>query len=548
MSSGTRTMRPTKAIEGTVVLARRWDQLGGRLSAIANARSLAELLGFEFGFVWPRGRDVAVNRPQELFSEEFLARFEFAPEELDGSTAIPYRELLTLDDEERRRRLDEAGPRPLIDVDEVFEIVHGPTDDCEPAGRRYRAAFRTLGWNEVVRELIEICDRPPAEGPIAAVHVRAGDIVDGAWRHVVAHEKYAPTPFVHEAIDRLSHGGERRVLVLSDNARYLAWLRDRYASVTTPNEIVPGYERLTVVQRALADILVLSRCEEIVGPPSSAFSRLAANLADRPVMRLDDMSQEARAAEILRSGIREHRDGCEPSGFWRGLVARDACWYIDVFGDQLTADERLDLARFAADLDPDFAGAQTRIARMSTFAGDPLAARAAAVQALRLADAAERYDDPLFEGLATAIAAKSMAVVQGDAKPVEHESGRHRRETVSIAEMREGLRRWRSLRPFWFERDRAAESLEFLISVAARLAHESPRARRRVGRALAVNRRHAIQMQLLRPSGPSEHRTSPTYDPLRRDLDHLALQAFDALRDAGIQVDPPRLARPGSEG
>ena len=89
------------------------------------------------------------------------------------------------------------------------------------------------------------------------------------------------------------------------------------------------------------------------------------------------------------------------------------------------------------------------------------------------------------------------------------------------------------------------EALGVLVSVVERLAREPPRVRRRAARALAETRAHPIQMQLLRPSGLLQHRTSPTFDPLARDLDHLALLAYDAVRDAGVRMDPPRLARAG---
>ena len=68
VDTGTQITRQAERTEGVFVVARRWDQLGARLSAIANARSLARMLDIEFRFVWPRGHDRAVNQPLELFA------------------------------------------------------------------------------------------------------------------------------------------------------------------------------------------------------------------------------------------------------------------------------------------------------------------------------------------------------------------------------------------------------------------------------------------------------------------------------------------------
>ena len=118
-----------------------------------------------------------------------------------------------------------------------------------------------------------MCERAVQGREMAAVHVRAGDIVEGDWRQVLQHEKYVPTPFIEHAIGVLSR--EQTVLILSDNAMYLDWLRTRLPSVVTADRIIPGYDGLSEIHRALADILLLSHCRTIVGPPTSSFSGLA---------------------------------------------------------------------------------------------------------------------------------------------------------------------------------------------------------------------------------------------------------------------------------
>lgn len=526
---------------GVLVVARRWDQLGGRLTAIANARSLAELLGREFRFVWPRGHDSAVNDPRVIFTETFLDSFEIQPAALEGREAVSHKKALAPAAPAQRRSLDSEPGGTFVDVEEIFDVLRGPDESRDRALERFRRSFWTLGFNEPMAELIDFCASWPGERPVAALHVRAGDIVDGEWRHVVAHEKYSPTAYVHHDIQHLSRGGERQVLVVSDNAPYLAWLQDRFASVITTDEIVPRYSRLLPVQQAFADILVLARCELIVGPPSSAFSRLAANLGPGEIVRADTLIRDGDARDVLRAGIDAGR---RQPGSWPKLVARDACWCLDVFGDELALDEQLGLARVAVERDPAFAAALARLARVATLAGDWPSARAAAAQALAIVATVDRYDDPLLEALTTDLAATCMAAIRGQVRlPAPGRRPWDRRQEVRLQELQTGLDRCHGLNPFWLSKPEILDGLGFLIACVERLCEAPPSVRRQAARELARTRADETQLHLLRPSGLSEHRVSTTYDPLARNLDHMALLAFDALRAAGLHVDPPRLAR-----
>ena len=103
---------------------------------------------------------------------------------------------------------------------------------------------------------------------------------------------------------------------------------------------------------------MLSHCAAIIGPPSSSFSRLAANLGSRPATRADELLEAGTELQVLRRGISVHLDAATVgTTFWNGLVARDICWCLDVFPDELPIAEQVGLAATAVKLEPDFAGA-----------------------------------------------------------------------------------------------------------------------------------------------------------------------------------------------
>ena len=163
------------------VLARRSDQLGGRLGAIVNAFSIAERFGLKAGFVWPRGRDLAINEPSDLFEPGFLRAFELAPEAAQGRPVIADAELLSLSEQDAQARLAQ-DPRAVVDADALYVIARASWEQDEAARARFVRCWSGLGWNPRVRELLAACAQAAEGRPLAGVHVRAGDIVDGDWR------------------------------------------------------------------------------------------------------------------------------------------------------------------------------------------------------------------------------------------------------------------------------------------------------------------------------------------------------------------------------
>jgi hypothetical protein len=553
-SATDQTGAPRAVFHTPLVVARRWDQLGGRLSAIVNARSLAQLLGIEFRFVWPEGLDPAIRDPREIFSEGFLDAYQLDATELEHRTVVPHWRIIGGPDREPPAPMRCAGTDAFIEVNEIFEIVHGPDEDSTAARQRYRHCFQTIDWSQPARELVTWCQAWNTGRGLAAVHVRAGDIVVGEWRHVVAHEKYLPTPFLHYGLERLSEDGDTQVLVVSDNAEYLAWLKSRFSAIVTSDEVVPGYGRLTELQQAFADILLLSRCSPIVGPPSSAFSRLAANLSSGSLVRADMMVPAGRERAVLLGGIAERQQQGGMSKLWGGLLAHDVCWCLDVFGDTLPLGERRQLARRAVACQPEFVAAHARLARIAAVAGDWRSARDASARAVQLAESVDVHEDALMEALATDIATRCFAAFAGrlgpdgeiDVHSFSRLSGllrmdrRRRSDTIScLGQAHAAFRRCRKLVPYWCRPDHVTERLAFLLALAARVVTQEPSVRRRVARTLGRTGEQDIELP---QSGLAHHRTAAMFDPLVLELDRLARRADRAVRGAGLAIEDQRFA------
>jgi hypothetical protein len=248
------------AVFAPIVIAKRWDGLGARLTAMVNAWSTARALDVEFRFTWPRHSEPRLRNPVELFDEKFLDAFELTTPECASIISTFYPAAVTA--LEARRQFQAASATSLIDIGECYNILAFAGEDAGTASARFRDCFGAIGWNCKVHKVVDFFSRWRNDEACSAIHLRYGDIVFGRWRHIVSHEKYYPTPFIPLAIKRLSDIDHRPVLVTSDNDEYVQWLKQRYAVICTPGDIFPGYKNLTELQRALADILAMSRCRE----------------------------------------------------------------------------------------------------------------------------------------------------------------------------------------------------------------------------------------------------------------------------------------------
>jgi hypothetical protein len=481
------------------VLARRSDQLGSRLNAIINARALAQLLGLEFRFVWPRTEDRSVTDPSELFGRSFLDEFELDRETLEGVRGVSYNELMGMTPAERASVLD-GGSEVFVESADPFVVLRPDATDADTATRRYRRCFEGLGWNRLARGLLDGITAPAG---ILGMHVRAGDIVTGRWRHAVAHQKYVPTALVRHALAVFA-AGDRGTLLLSDSAEFAAHLRSRFA-VLTPEELVPGYERLTEAQRALADIVLLSSCDPIVGPTASGFNRLAANLCGATVARTDGLAPVGEERELVLAGIAEARELARESELWHKLAALDICWLLDVFGDTFELSEQRKLAADAVRLDPEHGGSLCRLGRVAAVAGNRRAAVEATARAVALAERIETDVNSLFEALASQIIAMSLAFEGGSTN-----------ETIDRAYERLGR-----LGPHLFQQEKVLSRLSHLIEVSRSLSCGPWRRRwalrRRVRRAMRLPP-EAVGWHT---DGLAQQRARPLFDPLTRDLDRI---------------------------
>jgi hypothetical protein len=498
------------------VIAQRSDQLGGRLGSLCNAAALADLYKWRFGLVWPHSKDDAINDLCQLFAPSFLAAHQLDEHDLDGRTAIICNDVATATRDRETLLATHPDRQPFLDVANPFEILTAQVEDDSTARARFRRAFAMVRWAEPLQPVLEFCGTWAQGERWTGVHVRAGDTVIGPWRNGMWHEKYLPASCLGAALVECQRE-DAPVLLCSDHPQYAAWLQTRYGHVRSADDVLPRLDRLTPTQRAFAEILLLSRCDRIVGPPRSAFSTLAAMLGCGTVTRCDDLCPEGTNQIAVEASIAEMEAAGALHPYLRPFVARDACWWADVYADVVDAPEMLRLLRRATRADSEFAAAWARRARTAARLGRAGEARSSSRQAQVLADADQRHDDPSVDALAARVVTETCGTLGPVGFLVPATVARRLRLAGAAAAD------CRTQRPDVMRLHKISDDLDALVTTAGEIV-ELPFARRLFAtwRLRASLRRpladHALGSRHPAGARRAMHRSESSFDPVPEDV------------------------------
>jgi hypothetical protein len=276
----------------------RGDGLGTRLLTVIYAKILADMLGFQVKVVWGEmkspyygGRLFDPAKLSDIFADSHVFH---DGDERDGEicAAIPHDiRILQLDcdlgkstkvsldsflgrlDDENYNALFYGQPGPAL------SFMKHERDLCFEVGR----VWKTVAWSTQISAFIErYCALESIENRIA-VHVRRGDLVRmllEADPNFSPEEmtgifiRYASLELIMKQIDEVRSG--EKLLVCSDDDRMVKRFKDEYgeADVCSSHD----EERLTEDQKAVVDIVLLSRSKILVSPYLSLFSRCAAEV------------------------------------------------------------------------------------------------------------------------------------------------------------------------------------------------------------------------------------------------------------------------------
>lgn len=278
-----------------VVVSNREDGLGERLRALCNAIAVANFLGADFKFEWeaiPFHPELHAIQPVEdtfeagfvrdhhaakVVSDEYAALVfpRYTPAKLCALMEAPYKGII----------MQQTGLHHIMDL------------SAQPDWpQRFRQAFDSLPFVAPVEAARQKALTAALPAHPVALHLRAGDIVFGEHRFRGRFgAKVVTYPVAKRLIVDLIAEGKTPVIFGQDlvTCRYLA---ERYGAKLAVDILDLG--EATALQAALADIVLMSRCERILAG-NSGFALMAEALDMAPHIDPDTLFTPAETADII---------------------------------------------------------------------------------------------------------------------------------------------------------------------------------------------------------------------------------------------------------
>ncbi|WP_254633920.1 hypothetical protein [Mesorhizobium sp. GbtcB19] len=290
----------------TLIAATRTDGLGGRLLAMANAKALADTFGYRFGFTWNRKRaaDKAfhiVDVADGIFSADFIER-HWLGESVKASD-FGMLDLATL----AGRNLAEVAKEKKLRgwICDGIDVLQS---DAPQLAKRAET-LRGFDYAAPVKEAIAAAARSRIPGPMAALHLRSGDIVHGKHRaSLVFADKVIPSTLVRAIVSELSSRG-LETLLIGQHRPTLDYLRAETGAMLTSDFGADAFTDETL--KSFFEMSLAARCRQIYSG-SSVFAEIASLMGDAPLMRTTALFDAPKAAGIILDELRARQADYHP--------------------------------------------------------------------------------------------------------------------------------------------------------------------------------------------------------------------------------------------
>ncbi|WP_051355543.1 hypothetical protein [Mesorhizobium erdmanii] len=296
--------------------ATRTDGLGGRLLAMVNAKCLADKMGCRFGFTWNR-RSIdmqfhSVDPVDKVFAGDFIEK-HWLGEKIDTARfsvldGIRFTRSSLMAD--ARRNGYEGW------ICDNFRILKSYRQDwfkaMLPANRSARSrhrTFGTFGFSEPVRATIAAAGRPQFSRPMAALHLRSGDIVHGHYRSELEFcDKVIPAPLAKAIVMKLASKGLATLMIGQDRAT-LDYLKSETGAFVADDFGAGQFEDETL--KAFFEMALMARCRQIHAG-SSVFATIASVMGGIQVIRPKAVFGERGTATAILDELKARQSDYHP--------------------------------------------------------------------------------------------------------------------------------------------------------------------------------------------------------------------------------------------
>lgn len=287
------------------IISHRNDRMGGRIIAMLNALRIAQDYDLPFFVGWTTGGRTSeeCRDPAAIFDADWVNDCFFDTEVLQQVYADLI-DLSTLTGDTRwslDRFRKQLGRGESFLSGAAMGVITLPWEDAADVQARLPRCLDDFKFSAPVRDMIAKIDTVFAGTKLTAYHIRRGDIIsDPITSNKLWPNKYIPREFYEQHLARTLEDPDARVLIFSDTPVEVARLRAVDPRVQGFTDLL-GDAPLTDGARDFLELFAMSRCKNIFGPPSSAFSQTAMTIGGCHLQAVEDaLSETDRSAAMDR--------------------------------------------------------------------------------------------------------------------------------------------------------------------------------------------------------------------------------------------------------
>lgn len=323
----------------------RTDGLGERLRALVHAIILSEYSEGRYFFSWKERKGSAnifhsTSQAEKLFKKEYIAKHLLSWEEINELNLYPAKKL-------RKLESTNIGDGYLVQrTEDIKEIIENSGHVFKRSD--YRIAFNSIGFSQSLLLVKSYAENIQLREKVVAIHLRSGDVVYGNIRR--AHgfmEKVIPLYILDKLIRVFKQKGYQ-VVIFGQDGELCEFLENEY-NVTNSEKL--AQEKYNETEKALFDIILMSRCEKIFAG-NSGFAIIASWIGSGDIKSYYDYIDHDTIVESFNSSL-------DKKGIIRNetihplMRSFSIVHYLDSYKSEINNLDKIFLLKESLKLDPD---------------------------------------------------------------------------------------------------------------------------------------------------------------------------------------------------
>jgi len=331
----------------------RADGLGSRLRTILNAVALAQECGGTFEFAWPDNPNTAsgevLGPAKDIFSQSFLDRhhregwlelFDFSRGE--GPKRDQFRSHL-LNRQQIREIIRTKATNQACQIAPIYIDIR---EELKPtsAASLYRDAFQSLEFADDINGAIQAAHDEFLPENTTAIHLRAGDIMEGGYRFSGYYTKWVlPFPLAQHLI-KMEQDMGRDVVIFGQDPAVIQHLCAATGAISAA-DLVAKYG-FGSTQEWFYETCLMARCRRIISGGESSFSQLASWVGISKNINGYQLFDGKSALSLTLMGTTE-------SAPIPNLQKAFSFWsVVEIYGSDITPSDCVECLRKAVTYDP----------------------------------------------------------------------------------------------------------------------------------------------------------------------------------------------------